>query len=125
MQDRMGMAVLLITHDLGVVAETADRVVVLYAGRMAETASTEALFQEPRHPYTAGLLASLPEMAPPGSRLSTIEGMVPSPLDFPTGCRFRTRCDRATGACTDEPQPTPVGPGHVVWCHHPFGSEGS
>jgi len=125
MQTSMGMAVLLITHDLGVVAETADRVVVLYAGRMAETASTEALFQQPRHPYTVGLLASLPEMAPPGSRLSTIEGMVPSPLEFPTGCRFRTRCDRATDACVEEPQPTDFGSGHVVWCHHPNGSEGS
>ena len=120
MQQKQGMAVLLITHDLGVVAETCDRVVVLYAGRMAETASTQALFAAPRHPYTRGLLASLPEMAPPGSRLPTIEGMVPRPQDFPTGCRFRTRCDLATAACEADPQATMISEGHTVWCHHPL-----
>lgn len=119
LQAEEGMGIMLITHDLGVVAETTDKVVVLYAGRLAETAPTADLFARPTHPYTRGLLRSLPDRAAPGARLPTIEGMVPSPLDFPTGCRFRSRCGLATAACAEPPPEHTVGPGHAVWCHHP------
>jgi peptide/nickel transport system ATP-binding protein/oligopeptide transport system ATP-binding protein len=120
LKEERGMAILLITHDLGVIAETADRVVVMYAGRVAETAPTVALFDRPTHPYTRGLLASLPERAAPGARLPSVEGMVPSPKDFPSGCRFRTRCPLATEVCSEPPQRHDVGDHHVVWCHHPL-----
>jgi len=114
------MALILITHDLGVVAETCDRVVVMYAGQVVEIAPTGELFARPVHPYTRGLLASLPGEAAARSRLPTIEGMVPNPLDFPTGCRFRTRCPVATGACAAPPPEVDLGSGHRAWCHHPL-----
>jgi oligopeptide/dipeptide ABC transporter ATP-binding protein len=113
------MAVILITHDLGVVAETCDRVVVMYAGRVVETASTEDIFRRPTHPYTRGLLTSLPGEHGARTRLPTIEGMVPSPLDFPSGCRFRTRCPFATSVCATTPPAVTLGEAHVVHCHHP------
>ena len=113
------MAVILITHDLGVISETCDRVVVMYAGKVVETAPTTTLFEEPVHPYTRGLMASLPGDHAPRSRLPTIEGMVPSPLDFPSGCRFRTRCPFATDACATPPPRVDVSPGHHAFCHHP------
>ncbi|MBL8618438.1 MAG: ABC transporter ATP-binding protein [Deltaproteobacteria bacterium] len=119
LQAEQGMGIMLITHDLGVVAETTDKVVVLYGGQMAEVAPTSTLFSSASHPYTQGLLRSLPDRAPPGSRLPTIPGMVPSPLQFPTGCRFRTRCGQASPACAALPPRVERGPGHAVWCHHP------
>ncbi len=118
-----GTAIILITHDLGVIAETCDRVVVMYAGRVVETATTLDLFQKPAHPYTLGLLSSLPGLVPEGSRLPTIQGMVPAPLDFPSGCRFRTRCSRASAACTAVPPETDLKDGHKVWCFHPVQPE--
>jgi peptide/nickel transport system ATP-binding protein/oligopeptide transport system ATP-binding protein len=120
LQEERGMGILLITHDLGVVAETCDRVVVLYAGRVAETAKTVELFERPTHPYTAGLMQALPDRATPGARLFTIDGMVPSPLDFPSGCRFRSRCPRASEVCSTIPPKHDLGDGHHVWCHHPL-----
>jgi oligopeptide/dipeptide ABC transporter ATP-binding protein len=123
LQTENGMGIMLITHDLGVVAETCDKVVVLYAGKMAEVAPTLALFDSAAHPYTRGLLRSLPDRAVPGERLATIPGMVPSPLHFPTGCRFRTRCERADVACEAEPPEVDLGSGHRVWCHHPEGAQ--
>lgn len=114
-----GMALILITHDLGVVAETCDRVVVMYAGRVVETATTDDLLARPTHPYTRGLLASLPGPHEPKVPLPTISGMVPSPLDFPSGCRFRSRCPHADAACATTPPRVDVGPGHVAFCHHP------
>jgi peptide/nickel transport system ATP-binding protein/oligopeptide transport system ATP-binding protein len=123
LQAESGMGVMLITHDLGVVAETCDRVVVLYAGRVAETATAIDLFDRPTHPYTAGLLQSVPDRAHPGDRLYTIEGMVPSPDKFPVGCRFRDRCPRASAACTELPPMLDRGNGHKVWCHHPLSDE--
>ena len=123
MQVERQMAIMLITHDLGVVAETCDSVVVLYAGRVAETASTASLFETPTHPYTAGLLQSLPDRAQPGARLYTIDGMVPSPLDFPSGCRFRSRCPKASEQCSEKPPLIEVGPGHKAWCWHPLTDE--
>ncbi len=120
-QKNHGMAVMLITHDLAVVAEVCKRVVVMYAGRVAETGDTQALFDNPTHPYTLGLLASLPDRAEPGQRLPTIPGSVPSPLAFPSGCRFRNRCPFADGVCETPPPLVELGEGHQAWCHHPQG----
>ncbi len=125
LQKSNNMGVMLITHDLGVVAETCDRVVVLYGGRVAETANAIDLFDRPTHPYTAGLLQSLPDRALPGSRLSTIRGMVPPPTEFPAGCRFNNRCPRATADCGTLPPKHDLGNGHEVWCHHPLTAEES
>ena len=94
-----GMAVLLITHDLGVVAEVCDRVVVMYAGQVVETGSVEEIFTRPAHPYTRGLLGSLPSLAARGRKLVSIPGTVPSPLHWPEGCRFRARCSLAGAGC--------------------------
>ena len=96
------MAVLLITHDLGVVAEVCDRVVVMYAGQVVETGSVQEIFADPRHPYTRGLLESLPSMGKRGERLKSIPGTVPSPTDLPDGCRFRERCSLAVEGCQDQ-----------------------
>jgi peptide/nickel transport system ATP-binding protein len=93
LQAEMGMTVLLITHDLGVIAETCDDVVVMYAGKVAEKGTVFDLFDRPKHPYTQGLLASIPTLETvPKSKLSIIEGMVPGLLDLPEGCRFQNRC---------------------------------
>ena len=89
------MAVLMIPPDLGVVAEQADEVAVMYAGKIIEQAKSETIFAHPKHPYTVGLMKSIPGMGTPGRRLDTIPGVVPSPLNWPTGCRFRTRCKDA------------------------------
>ena len=100
---RRGMAVLLITHDLGVVAEVCDRVAVMYAGQLVETGTVRQIFTHPRHPYTKGLLASLPSVDRPGGRLTAIPGTVPNPRRWPAGCRFRERCAWAMSGC-EEPQ---------------------
>jgi oligopeptide/dipeptide ABC transporter ATP-binding protein len=105
LQGRLGMAVLLITHDLGVVAERADQVAVMYAGKIVESAKPEVIFSRPKHPYTIGLLDSLPGRRSGKKRLAAISGMVPSPLDWPTGCRFRDRCVRADTCCAAQPPP--------------------
>jgi oligopeptide/dipeptide ABC transporter ATP-binding protein len=99
LQDEFGMAVLLITHDLGVVAEIADRVVVLYAGQVVECCDAAAAFQRTRHPYTAGLLASLPRLGSRGERLRVIPGQVPDAARFPRACRFHPRCPAADERC--------------------------
>ncbi len=121
LQDEEGMSVLLITHDLGVVAETAHHVAVMYAGKVVEYATAEDLFERPRHPYTIGLLRSLPDLAGHGERLATIPGVVPSATHFPSGCRFRTRCSLASGRCAaEEPLLETIedsGPGHTAACH--------
>ncbi len=98
-----GMAVLLITHDLGVVAEVCDRVVIMYAGQVVERGTVEEIFTDPRHPYTRGLLYSLPSVDEPGRRLVPIPGAVPAPTDWPEGCRFQPRCPLAEERC-GEPQ---------------------
>jgi len=105
LQGRLGMAVLLITHDLGVVAERSDQVAVMYAGKIVESAKPEVIFSRPKHPYTIGLLDSLPGRRSGKKRLAAISGMVPSPLDWPTGCRFRDRCVRADTCCAAQPPP--------------------
>lgn len=119
LQGELGMSILLITHDLAVVAETCDRVVVMYAGQVVEQADVGSLFETPRHPYTRGLLRSMPSLTGDRSvRLDTIPGMVPSPLLFPTGCRFRSRCKFATEECTVRPDLDELGPNHHVACHY-------
>jgi oligopeptide/dipeptide ABC transporter ATP-binding protein len=105
LQQRLGMAVLLITHDLGVVAERADEVAVMYAGKIVESAKPEIIFSRPKHPYTIGLLNSMPSKGSTTRRLEAIPGMVPSPLQWPTGCRFRDRCARADGRCAEGQPP--------------------
>ena len=109
LQAEMGMAVIMITHDLGVIAETCDEVVVMYAGRMAEQGSVYDIFDRPAHPYTRGLLASIPRLDTPArSRLSIIEGMVPSLYDLPAGCRFQNRCPHAGAACEEAAPPIDI-----------------
>ena len=104
LQQQLGMAVLLITHDLGVVAGSADRVLVMYAGQVVETAPTRALFARPGHPYTEGLLASIPRLDRPRERLHSIPGSVPAATAWPPGCRFHPRCPYAWDRCrTEEP----------------------
>jgi peptide/nickel transport system ATP-binding protein/oligopeptide transport system ATP-binding protein len=116
---RTGMALLLITHDLGVVAEMASRVIVMYAGRIVEEAPVAALFASPQMPYTEGLLAAMPRLdAVPGERLVTIPGTVPSPDAVPGGCAFRDRCTHAWDRCArEEPVLYQVGPAHRARCH--------
>jgi oligopeptide/dipeptide ABC transporter ATP-binding protein len=116
MQADRGMAILLITHDLGVVAELADEVVVMYAGKVIEHAASDELFANPRHPYTLGLFASLPRVDRKKSRLQAIEGSVPAATRFPPGCRFRERCRWAVAQCHQEPPLVEIGNGHQVAC---------
>jgi oligopeptide/dipeptide ABC transporter ATP-binding protein len=112
-----GMAVLLITHDLGIVAGRADRVAVMYAGRLVEEAPTPELFAHPSHPYTRGLLASVPRLSGPVTRLTPIAGTVPLPTAWPSGCRFHPRCPEVLPRCpTDDPPALGVGPGHQARC---------
>ncbi|HLG17840.1 MAG TPA: ABC transporter ATP-binding protein [Blastocatellia bacterium] len=117
LQNEFGMSVLLITHDLGVVAQTCERVAVMYAGKIVEHAPVGGLFEAPRHPYTRGLFRSLPSLAADQETLSVIPGSVPSPLDFPSGCRFRTRCELAEAMCEQEPELREVASGHFAACH--------
>ena len=121
LKQKIGMALLLITHDLGVVAEQADDVAIMYAGKIVERSSTQAIFNKPFHPYTVGLLNSLPSTGgEKKKRLDAIPGVVPSPLDLPSGCRFRDRCPKAADACAQsEPQLVVKEAGHSVACHFP------
>jgi peptide/nickel transport system ATP-binding protein len=115
---RTGMALLLITHDLGVVAEMAARVLVMYAGRVVEEAPVDALFANPAHPYTEGLLAAMPRLGDARTRLSTIAGTVPAPTALPSGCTFRDRCPQAFERCArEEPVLHQVGVAHRARCH--------
>jgi peptide/nickel transport system ATP-binding protein len=117
LQEKLGAAVILITHDLGVVAETAHRVVVMYAGKVVETAPVEAIFADAQHPYTLGLLASVPRIDSDAERLLTIPGSVPHPARLPAGCRFSPRCALATAQCkAEEPPLRTIAAGHEVAC---------
>ena len=117
LQQELNMSVLLITHDLGVVAETCDRVAVMYAGKVVESAPVASLFETPKHPYTHGLFRSLPTLTEKKKQLAVIPGAVPSPLDFPSGCRFRTRCSMAQEVCKQEPVLRELAPHHFSACH--------
>ena len=111
------LAVLLITHDLGIVAGRADRVLVMYAGRIVESAKTARLFSHPAHPYTRGLFASIPRLDAETTRLTPIGGSVPRPADWPTGCRFHPRCGAAIAHCTNNrPMLEPAGPDQLAAC---------
>ena len=124
LQKQHGMALALITHDMGVVAETAQRVQVMYAGQMVEEQPTDALFATPRHPYTAALLAALPERAIGKSRLPTIPGVVPGIDDRPGGCLFNPRCGFATAECVAERPVLSGGSGARARCHYPLDASG-
>lgn len=113
-----GMAILLITHDLGIVNELADRVAVMYAGRLVEVAEREALLSNPLHPYTRGLLRSIPALSRAGDRLPEIPGVVPPPEQWPSGCRFSTRCSLRFEPCAEVfPEEIQHSSGRRVWCH--------
>jgi dipeptide transport system ATP-binding protein len=124
LQRSRGMGLVLITHDMGVVAETAQRVQVMYAGQVVEERDTAALFAAPRHPYTDALLDALPERAIGRRRLPTIPGMVPGIDDRPTGCLFNPRCRFATERCVNEPPPFAGPPGERARCHYPLDENG-
>jgi len=117
LQQETGTAIVLITHDLGVVAEVADEVVVMYAGRIVERGPVEALFHEPQHPYTVGLLGSIPRLDGAHKRLASIDGQVPAPTDMPPGCSFADRCPFVLAQCRIAPVPLRgVGEGHQSAC---------
>jgi peptide/nickel transport system ATP-binding protein/oligopeptide transport system ATP-binding protein len=117
LQAEFDMSIILITHDLGVIAEMADEVAVMYAGRIVERASATKLFEDPQHPYTIGLLGSVPRLDEERETLLAIEGSVPPPFALPAGCRFHPRCPFAEDACTKEvPALKSIQPGHEVAC---------
>jgi oligopeptide/dipeptide ABC transporter ATP-binding protein len=117
LQQEAGMAILFITHDFGVVARMCDRVAVMYAGRIVECGPVEQVFDNPSHPYTQALIASVPKMTGTTGRLYTIEGQPPSLLDLPAGCRFAPRCPHAAQACRDAyPDAVAVGTDHTAAC---------
>ena len=118
LQKEFSMAVLLITHDLGVVAQHADDVAVMYAGKIVERASPKTIFSQPEHPYTLGLMNSLPGGGKKKERLTAIPGIVPNPLDWPSGCRFRTRCEVAHDECAvSVPELKKCGVDHLAACY--------
>ncbi len=120
LRDKLAMSVIVITHDLGVVAEVVQRVVVMYAGRVVESARVGPLFSSPQHPYTVGLLRSIPKLDDEHDRLKVIPGAVPNPLDFPAACRFHPRCYLAIDRCREaEPELEEVAPGRFVRCWRP------
>jgi dipeptide transport system ATP-binding protein len=121
LQRSYGMALVLISHNMGVVAETADEILVMYAGQVVEQQRSDALFTAPRHPYTGALLAALPERSPGTRRLPTIGGVVPGPYDRPRGCLFNPRCDRREARCLEEVPPVREVAGTKVRCHFPLG----
>lgn len=117
LRSRIGMSVLLISHDLSVIAQMADRVMVMYAGRIVESAPSKSLYSEPSHPYTRGLLRSMPGYAPPGEKFSVIEGSVPNPVRLPPGCKFSDRCGERIQKCLDEEPPFfKAGGNHLCRC---------
>lgn len=116
MKKETGTSILMITHDLGVVAEMAERVIVMYAGKVIESATVREIFKNPKHPYTMGLLASMPSMGAKSERLTTIEGSVPRPTEFPKGCRFNPRCEFAKEVCRDYEPPLRETGGRCISC---------
>lgn len=122
LQEKFNMTVQFITHDLGVISEISDRVMVMYGGHTCEIADTTELFLNPKHPYTAALITSRPKFGQRVSRLQTIEGSVPAPHEYPPGCPFYNRCPRATEQCRAvKPPVEEMAPGHFVACFHPVG----
>jgi peptide/nickel transport system ATP-binding protein/oligopeptide transport system ATP-binding protein len=119
LQEQTKMSIVMITHDLGIIAEIAKKVAVFYAGRIVEQAPTAELFYQPAHPYTIGLLGCIPTIKTNTRRLYLIEGNIPDPANFPPGCPFHPRCRFATALCrSEEPQKREFSAGHFVACHH-------
>jgi peptide/nickel transport system ATP-binding protein/oligopeptide transport system ATP-binding protein len=117
LQAEFGMSILMITHDLGIVADLADQVAVMYAGRVVETATTKELFARPQHPYTVGLFNSRPHLGMKKQRLAVIPGTVPNPIHFPEGCRFHPRCEHAADVCRQtDVALADITPGHASSC---------
>jgi len=118
LRSEQNLSIMMITHDLGVIAETADRVCVMYAGQIAEAAGCRDLFDHPRHPYTLGLLGCIPSLETKSDRLDPIKGTVPDPLDYPSGCRFHPRCPYAEQLCAEKmPELRQIADGHTARCH--------
>jgi peptide/nickel transport system ATP-binding protein len=117
-----GTALIWITHDLAVVSALADKLAVMYAGRIVEAGPTDAIISDPRHPYTAGLMGSVPSNNRRGERLTQIRGMTPSMLALPVGCAFQARCDYATAQCASPVAERDLGAARRVRCHHPLGA---
>ncbi len=122
---RTGTAMIWITHDLAVVSSLADRIAVMYAGRVVETGRTSDVVASPRHPYTKGLIGSVPSHNQRGSRLAQIPGMTPSLMNLPKGCAFRTRCPQSIDACLEPPPITEIAPGREVRCFNPVAPQTS
>ncbi|OKP95747.1 ABC transporter ATP-binding protein [Paenibacillus sp. P46E] len=117
LQQKEGMSILMITHDLGVVAEMCDRVVIMYAGQIVEETDVATLYNKPMHPYTQGLLASLPQLAGESDRLTSIPGQVPNPANLPSGCRFAPRCPMVVDRCwAERPELLEIEAGHSCRC---------
>ncbi|UCD72012.1 MAG: ABC transporter ATP-binding protein, partial [Syntrophobacterales bacterium] len=121
LQEELGMAIILITHDLGVIAEMVRRVIVMYAGKIVEEADTDTIFENPQHPYTKGLLKSIPRLGSKAKarkeRLQEIPGIVPSVYDLPEGCKFSTRCSHTMDICRErEPELREIGDAHLCSC---------
>jgi len=118
LKDKLNTAMLLITHDLGVVAQTCDRVAIMYAGEIIELGTVEDIFEgKSHHPYTDGLFGSLPDLTKVTRRLNPIEGLMPDPTDLPSGCPFHTRCSKCMDICKTEKPEVKVGNGHMIKCH--------
>jgi peptide/nickel transport system ATP-binding protein len=118
LKNKLNVAMVLITHDMGIVAEVCDRVIVLYAGQVCETGTVDQVFEKPKHPYTQALLTSVPNLALRKEKLSVIPGNVPNLIHPPSGCRFHPRCQYAQQICIDKvPELEPIGEGRLVHCH--------
>ena len=118
LKQKLGMSMVLITHDMGVVADVADRITVLYAGRVCETADTKTIFYKPKHPYTIALLTAVPSLALRRDKLAVIPGTIPNLIEPPSGCRFHPRCGYAKSICTEKIPPlVEIEPEHFVACH--------
>ncbi|MFP7672553.1 ABC transporter ATP-binding protein [Marivita sp. S0852] len=118
LRDETGMGTIMITHDLGVVAEIADSVAVMYGGQVVEQGAVQEVFSNPQHPYTIGLMSAMPRLDKPGGRLAIVPGTVPTIANMPEGCRFRTRCAFATPVCAGRPELAEIVPEHCVACHY-------
>jgi oligopeptide/dipeptide ABC transporter ATP-binding protein len=117
-RERLGSTIIVVTHDMPVHAQLADRLVVMYAGKVMEIGTTEDLFYDPLHPYSQGLIATIPSITMARERLQGISGIAPSPLEWPPACRFHPRCERAMEVCArEEPEMREVSAGRFVACH--------
>lgn len=118
LRDETGMGTIMITHDLGVVAEIADSIAVMYGGQVVEQGAVAEVFHNPQHPYTIGLMSAMPQIDKPGGKLAIVPGTVPTVANMPSGCRFRTRCVFASKSCEARPPLVQITAGHDVACHY-------